>query len=233
MSVSGDVPEVDVEQDEDDGQRERHDDLESLLGALHVLESTAPLEGVPGRNLHLLGNLFASRLHVGPKVDAPYVDLDPGVQTSVLALDRRRPLKEPEGCHLLQGDVLSAGRRHEHATQGLDVVPEGATVPEVHGVAFQAFDGFRDVHASDGGHDHVLHILDGKPVPAGFVAIDVDVQIVTAEGLVRIRRDRPGYVPKHTGHFGGDILEHLQVRTRDLDPHRRNGFRWTACRGGS
>ena len=45
--------EREIEQAQDQGQGERHDDVEPLLGPLQVLELPAPLDGVAGRELHL------------------------------------------------------------------------------------------------------------------------------------------------------------------------------------
>ena len=56
----GDAPEVEIEQQEDDQQRHRHDDLEPRLGALQILELAAPGRVVAGRELHLAATAFCA-----------------------------------------------------------------------------------------------------------------------------------------------------------------------------
>ena len=56
----GHAPEIEIEQQEDDEHRDRHDDLQSGLGALQIFELAAPGHVIAGRKLDLAATAFCA-----------------------------------------------------------------------------------------------------------------------------------------------------------------------------
>ena len=215
----GHIVKMNVEQDEYDCQGKRHHDLEPLLSPLHVLEPSAPFQGVSCRDLHPFRNRFPGVLYVGAQIHTPNIDLDPCVQPGVLALDGRRPLVQVKCGHLPQRDMFPPGSRNKHSTQRFQIVSKRPPVPEIDRITLQALHRLCDVHPSNGGHDHVLDILYGKPVTSRLFTLDIDVQVIPAKGLVRIRGYRAGHLTQNTGNLRGQILKDLEIRPGNLDAH--------------
>ncbi len=61
-------------------------------------------------------------------------------------------------AHALQG--------HEHLLELLDIAAQLPGIADVHRVPLPAFDGGGEVHAANGGFDHLLDVFDRKAVPA-------------------------------------------------------------------
>ena len=88
----GDAPEIQVEQQEDDEQRHRHDDLEPRLGALQIFELAAPGGVIAGRELHLRGHRLLRVGDVAAEIAVAQIDIDVGGELRVLGADARRAL---------------------------------------------------------------------------------------------------------------------------------------------
>ena len=87
--------EREVEQAQDQGQGQRHDDEEPPLGPLQVLELAAPLDRVAGRELHLAADPLLGLLDERADVAAPDVGLDDDPPLAPLALDGRGARSSP------------------------------------------------------------------------------------------------------------------------------------------
>ena len=55
---------------------------------------------------------------------------------------------------------LSAGGWNQHAAEGIEGGAKVAHIADIHGITFPAFDGTRDVLASDGALDDGLGVVD-------------------------------------------------------------------------
>ena len=75
------------------------------------------------------------------------------------------PFLDRQVGQLGQGDVGPDGRGHQYPLEAFQVVPEFPVVPEVDRIALQPLHGVGDVHAADGGHDHLLDVGHGEAVP--------------------------------------------------------------------
>ena len=110
----GDPAEVEVEQQEDDQQRDRHDDLQARLGPLQVLELAAPLDVGAGRELHLVRDRLPRLGDIAAEVAAGDVDEDVDRELAVLGADRGRAAGELDLGHLAERHGAAAGQRHLH-----------------------------------------------------------------------------------------------------------------------
>ena len=119
---------------------------------------------------------------------------------------------------LAERNVLAARGGNQHTSELVWVVTQLRLVAQVDGVAFEALDGVGDVHAADGGHDHVLNIPHGQTVARGLPTVDDEVQVVSTEGLVGIRGERSRKCFHHLGYLLGDLLQRDEVGAGDLDP---------------
>ena len=85
MSVTD--AEVDVQQQADQHDAERHDDGEPLQRFLQIAELADPFQAVAAGQLHLLGHLPLRLQHRAAQVAAAHAELDRDVALLLLAID--------------------------------------------------------------------------------------------------------------------------------------------------
>src|SRR5206468_1546962 len=68
--------ETEVEQNEDQTQRERHDEKQTAIGALHVLELAAPFDGVTFRQFYLAHDAVLGFCNETSNIPAAHVALN-------------------------------------------------------------------------------------------------------------------------------------------------------------
>jgi hypothetical protein len=120
-----------------------------------------------------------------------------------------------------EGNLCSARRRHEHAPELIQIFAEVACVTDVDAVALAAFHGGRHVLAADRGHDDVLAVGNRQAVARELVAVEREVEVVAAGGALGQDAARAADVAQHVLEVLADGLDHLEVRSENLDADRR------------
>lgn len=181
---------VEEQDDQDEGERAGCD--EAGEGAFPHFEGAGEGDGVTGGEGNIAGDGFAGFGDVGAEVAAGDVDEDPGGSLGVFAADHGGAGINGERGDLAEGNLCAGGGGDEEFSEGGNVVAVVAGEAEIEGVAFEAFDGGGDVHATDGGLDGVLDVAGGEAVAGGGIAVDVDVEVVSAEGAFGVAGDGAG-----------------------------------------
>src|SRR5262249_20219993 len=112
----GYVAEIQIQQQEDDGQRRWNDELHPLLGPLHILVLAAPGNRVARRHLDLACHHTAGLGHVTPHVASHYIDVHPGCGLRVLRPHHHRPRYLADRRHLTEGHEGLAASSHRPFT---------------------------------------------------------------------------------------------------------------------
>ena len=158
---------VEIDDQDDDQQRERHDNHQPLLGAQHVFVLAAPENVVAAGQLdRAFGDGLVDGAHrhldVGADVDAFHVHVNPGVGHGAFALDAHRGVDGFDFRQLAERHLRAGRRRHDDFAQRFEVLAEIAAVAQVHRVTLQAFDRRGQRHAAQRDFEHVLHVADAS-----------------------------------------------------------------------
>ena len=176
-----------VQQHEDEEDRDRHDQAQLGQGALLVLERTAPLDPVAGRQVHLRLDRRRGIGHEAIDIPAPNVHLNHGIALQLLATDERIALGDRYRRNL--------GQRHQRSRSGLERNPSqrfdrtARTVIKAHGdvepphAVQQHADRFAtQAIAHDGQHFLGVHAVPGQ---LGPIHLDADLRLTD----VRFQRE--------------------------------------------
>src|SRR5262249_16759397 len=161
---------------EDDQQRERHDERETLACALEILELAGPLEVIPGRELDAFGDGSLCFIDVTAQVASSDINEHEARKRALLVVYRRRCCREAKVRELGEWDLCAVAGAYEHTLQRVDVAPVVTEVPDVDTVTLAPLDGLRHRGAADRRFDDVLDIADGHPVARYLIAIDVEIE---------------------------------------------------------
>src|SRR5262249_1058941 len=114
---------VEIEQQENDEHRDRDDDVETPLGALHIFKLSAPDHLVAGRQLNLLSDGLLGVGDVTSDVALRGVEIDVDVtrQPPVLVADHRRAADQLYIGYLSDRYLRAARRHHERARDAVEV----------------------------------------------------------------------------------------------------------------
>src|SRR5690606_31874226 len=98
-----------------------------------------------------------------------------------------------------------------------------AHIPRSHGEALTPLDRPRELLASHGDLERLLHVDDREPIPPDGLSIDLDLEV----GLADDALGEHG-VAAHSGHLAEDLLDgdaealdRLEIRPVDLHAHGR------------
>src|SRR5439155_1004757 len=139
----------------------------------------------------------AGNLHVGANVYSLNVHVNPGVGHGGLALDAHRRADGLDMRQLPQRHLGAGGRRDDDLAQGFEVFAKVAAVAEVDGVAFESLDGGGQRHAAQGDFQNVLHVGDLEAVAGDGIAVDGELDVISAHGAFRESAQRAGHALDH------------------------------------
>src|SRR5229473_4477090 len=105
------------------------------------------------------------------------IDVDVAGQRAVFIADHRRTARKRDFRDIRNGNLRARGCANQNAPQFLDVVPEVAAIPDIHGVPLAALDVFSDHFAADSRSDRLLHISNRQTVASRFRTVYFDVEI--------------------------------------------------------
>ena len=209
MAVLSSGARVQINDERDDQQRQRHDDEQPLLGAQHVFVLAAPENVVAGRQLDLAGGDGGVHgvhgvLDVGAHVNAVDVHINPVVRHGALGLDGHRAVHDFDVGEFAERN-LRAGRRgnDDVALERIQIGTEIAVVTQIDGVALQTFHGRRQRHSAERDGQHVLHVADGQAVTRDGVAVDVEFNVMSAHHAL-------GKGAGGAGHLADDGLDFVR-----------------------
>src|SRR5262249_15698635 len=160
----------------DDGNGDRHHNLQPLSGADFVFKLSAPAVVVTGRHfdfvpegLFCIGNATAG-------VASACIEEHRNLEQSVFAVDHGRPRHLTDVGHLPEWDLCPRATCHQHVCKILRIAPVLRCVTHAHGESPAPLDGCGDVVFTDGGFDHVLNRTHVNAVASSRLAVRLDVQ---------------------------------------------------------
>ena len=171
--------------------------------------------------------------HVAAQVAPRHIDEDIAAEPAVLVANHARTGAHGERCQLAERHLRACLRNlHQNALQRLQVAAVSAHVAHADRVALASFDGGGCSLSADGGHQHGLGIVDGKAVARQRVALEGEVEEVSAGGALGINAGRAGNAVQRLLHLVADALDLFQIGAEDLDCRAGCACRWSACRCG-
>ena len=96
-----------IKQDEDDHERGRNDDLQTLRRALQIFELPRIGDRDTQARTHVPDDRLLQVGHDRGHVPASHIDINPGGRTAVLRLQHGRPVRDGQACDGPQGDLLA------------------------------------------------------------------------------------------------------------------------------
>ncbi len=208
-----------VEQEEDDQDRDRHDDLQPLSRALLALVPPAPPDEVAGRQRDTGGDGRLGFFDEPAEIPVLHVEQHRGQQEPVLGVDHRGAARLFDVDHLRERQLLAGRRGNQHVAECVRVVTELGRVTHPHRKSTTTLEGEREAPLADGGADHVLYCGDAEPVPGRAGAIDAHVQVLRAGQRLRIDVAGAANGAQHRGHAPGRLVQHFQITAIDLHAH--------------
>ncbi|MNS61312.1 hypothetical protein D3C72_943360 [compost metagenome] len=168
-----------IEQQHDNGDRERHHVGEARLGPLHVLVLTGPGEGVARRQHQLLAHLGLGLIDERADIAAANIDVDPAVEARIFTAQHGGLVADVDPRHIRQRDTRAARGHQRQQLQAGHRVAIALGVAQVDGVALAPLDGLAHLHAAHRGGEHRLHVGNVEAVTGRFQPVDVHLDVAT------------------------------------------------------
>src|SRR6266851_795277 len=166
--------ELNVEQDDDDGERDGDDDGEALLLLAQRIELARPVVVVAGGQLNGLLQPALQLRDRGGEVAAANAELDGDVAASVFAIDHEAAFANGHIGDLPERNAPTIGGRNEDGSNRVGAAAIGLGIAHREVEAPVALDDLRDGSASDGCLHRGVDVTRKDAVPRGFGAIDLD-----------------------------------------------------------
>ena len=221
--------ELEIEDQEDGQQHQRYHHHQALLGPERVLVAAREPVAHPGRDLQgtivdaVLDGSLCIEHDVHLRLALALVEEHVADEEGVLAADHLGTTLILHVRQFAEGHLHTGRRRHQHAPQLVRVVAQLPRITDPHRIALPALHGGGDGHATDGGLQGALQVLDGEPIARDGLAVPPHLQVglahdpVGEHGLGLHRRD----LLQHTLQLPAEPLDGGQVRTEHLDAHGR------------
>ena len=218
----GQPAEIQVEQQEDDRERHRHDQLEACLGPFEIFELTAPGDAEARGQLDALRDRVLGVANVAAEVAPDRIDEDVDRELAILGPDRGGATLALDACDLAERQA-GAGRRRDLdlARDRLRIGAQVARIADRHPVALAPFDRRRHGLAAHRHHDRILDVANGKPVAAECDPVRHDVEKIAADDALGIGTARARDGLQHRLDLARDRLHLGEIGAEHLDPDRR------------
>ena len=213
------------EEEEDQGQCNRHDNYEPRIGPFHIFERAAPDDGVPFRQAKLCSQRRPSFIHHTADVTAHDIEADEDTSFDMLTADAERAFAHLDGCEIAHRDQSSRGRLYSNLSDACDAVPIGFGKSQDQLKSSLTFIDLRSRLPADRRRDDVLHIGHIDAEPGDLLPVDVDGQI----GLSGDLFDLDVFDPRNLLQQGCDLLrlvpQDIEVVSEQLDRAFRSDTR--------
>src|SRR5262249_100825 len=156
---------VQIENQDNNQQRDRHYDHEALFRTLHVFVLAAPENVVAARHRDLfvcdcLADGSLRHFHVAADVDVLHVDVNPGVWNRALTFHAHWRPYEVQFCDLTQWNLRTGRRRNNNLPERVKIFAEVAIVAEIDAVTFETFNGCCKRHSTKCNFENLLNIAE-------------------------------------------------------------------------
>ena len=217
----GHVPEVEVQQPEDDQQGDRHHHTQPRRGPLERLELAGPRDAIARRQRHPPRHHLSRLVDISADISATNVHVDHVVEQRVLRLDERRTLDHADARHLSKCDLCATRCRDEHLAQLFRIVAQLARIPNENIEPLAAGDHLPRIRAPHRRGERRLDIIAGHAVSRGGGAVDRDVEIPAPHRALREHRAGTRHRRQDGFYFPADPVQRREIWPEDLEPHRR------------
>ena len=205
------------EEEEDQGQCNRHNNHEPRIGPFHIFERTAPDNAVPFRQAELGSELRPPFIYDTTDIPAHDVEADVDAASDLLATDTSWAFAHLNFSQITHGNECTRGGFHADFSDGCHTIPVRFRKSQRELKPPLAFIDLRRHSPADRGRDDLLHVSDVDAETGDLLPINVDDHI----GLPGDLFDLDILHAIDLLHQGRNLLrlvpEHIEVVSEQLD----------------